>query len=275
MRKSLTGDASQTVDRFQRLSTKLLGKLKEDQLTRERARERWFAEMEIITDCVSATLTAAKQRPHCAQLYCEMTSLLEEIYFLFRDSHSDLKKMFEFKDEAVSNCTIDLEKLALDLRDLVEASLEGERLKAHAIADQSEYIVSLEGKNHDLEVTLRSLEKKITQTTSEKEVLEKENYRLRKVTDQQMYDIEKLHDEVSFIPKLECKLANLHESLLCTEDQRNKLSSIRRDLEVEQGKLLAQNNDLAAEADREHAEVRRLRSREEDNRVKLLAVILN
>lgn len=272
MRKSATSDTRLLFDRFERLNTKLLGKVKEDQLLRDRARERWFVEMEIIADCAHGTVQAARQRQFCPQLFKELTSLLEEVYFLFRESHSDLKKLLEFREEMISDCTVEMEKCALDLKDIVESTLDSERSKCHAIADQAEVIGNLEDKVAGLEATMRSLEMRVSQLSAEKDSLEKENLRMRKTVDQQDYELDKLQEELSVIPKLQCKLAAAQESLLCCEDQNSRLCALKRELEEKNCRLVTQNHDLAKEADIEHAEVRRLRQREEEFRTKIDAV---
>lgn len=270
--QSAAMDTRATVERLERLTTRLLFKAREDQLIRERVRERWYCEMAIVMDCATAALKTCRPRPSCPLACGELATLLDDTCLLFREGRADLERMLCCKDETVSAATFELEKCALDLRDVVEAVMEEEQLRSASFAELKQRVTSLERENRDLEADLRSLEQRTGELaldreglTDELDVLKDQNYLKQK-------ELARLRDEASRTNALEEKLSIVQDSLREMEMQNVRLSSIRRELDEENKRLVDQNNMLAREADQEHSEVRRLRARDEDQSARIITV---
>lgn len=210
---------------------------------------------------------------HCPTFSSEMAALLEDIMCLFADNRSDLEKILTSSESHVMPYVMSMEKAALDLKELVEGCMYEEEERLHMIRDQKEQLSNIKSKNLELEERLNKLHKQLAKADSELDLLDKDNRTLAKECDQKRFEIEKLYDELSHLQKLNCKLENCKDDLDHINKRLEDTIRVNRELEADQGALLEHNHELVREADREHAEVLRLQTLNEDSQRRIQAVI--
>lgn len=229
--------------------------------------------MEILVDCIQGLWSEGKPKIHCPHLSIEMAALLEEIMYLFRDNHSDLRKIFEFREDEISTCVVDMEKCTLDLREIIESCLSDEESRLESIKSHTNQILELKTRNSDLQNSLSSLQTQLSSAHNQIKVLDRENRELIKDVDQQKYEIDRLYQDLSEIPKLQSRLDNLKKELTDSDYRLGDTIRVSRELEADHDSLMRHNQELVRQADEEHQEVRRLQTLEEDAKQRIKAVI--
>lgn len=228
--------------------------------------------MVILMDCVKSLWAGKRPRVHCPVFSSEMAALLEDLVCLFNDNRSDLEKIFTFRDSPVMSHVMAMEKAGLDLKEVVEVCLEEEEKKVNAIKDLNEQVAHYKSKNLDLEERINRLQKQLADADSELSMMGKDNRALAHECDQKRYEIERLYDELSHLQKVNCKLENCKDDLNHINKRLEDTIKVNMALEADHRVLLDHNHELVREADAEHAEVLRLKSLEEDARLKVQAV---
>ena len=203
-----------------------------------------------------------------------MAALLEEIMYLFTESHSDLKKVFEFKEVEITTCVVDMEKCTLDMREIMENCLNDEEDRLATFKSQADQISELRQKNIEQKDHLSNIQKQLSSAHKELDCLDSENKQLLKDSNQKAYEIDRLYQDLSEIPKLQCKLETLRKQLADSDHRIEDTIRVSREAEADRESLMDHNHELIRQAEKDSNEIHRLQALDEDSHHKIRTVNL-
>lgn len=242
------------VEEFSALNTRSMGRLKEDQTVRERARDRWFVEMRIVTDCIRTLLQRSRGHYGGVELTKEMTNLLTEVMYLFDDNYADLTELFEFRGDMLSAMLLGMDKCVLDLRDIAEVALNEEHdakkqldlLHSELLRvreELSEKQQLLDNQSFRMNSELSRLEALVADIEAENDQLHRDNRKFSSDVSQLEKQVRKYYSQEDYIRSLEDKVD-------AAEKQNEDLIQINSELQKDKHALLDDNRHLVEEHNR-------------------------
>jgi DNA repair exonuclease SbcCD ATPase subunit len=244
---------------FSRLTTKLLGRLREDAMVRERARETFLREMQILADAGRKLKHRSHrgEHPHSGCL-ADQAALLGHILTLFEDCYSDLQRVLDSREESVCKAVVEVESCAMDLKEIVEELMEMKGIRDEHVTrleiERREVTRELQDTRSELDLKSQRMCSDLARLEDIAAALEQENDKLLRDNGRLSEETRRLEREVDRLcTELERKdeaLAKLHGAQRRVHELTAQVQETSRERDTRAEELKAVNRE-AEEAERE------------------------
>lgn len=247
----MTASPRHYAEEFASLNTRCLSRLRDDQLMRDRVRDRWYGEMNIVADCIRTLLKRSKHNYGGHDLKKEMTNLLSEVLYLFDDSFADLTEIFEFRNDMVMDMMIEMDRCVMDLREVAEAALnhqyDGEKRLEKLESDNIRFRDEIRDKDIIIESEISNHNDEIRNIDSIMKRIQNENIDLRNENKRLVIDSTNLGRKLKNFEAQEDYVNNLEIKYEQIQKENAKLSHDKEGLERENVDLFRLKRNLESE----------------------------